>query len=192
IARDAGIDVQAPKVLYDVFSVVVHLAPADLVARIPTVMLPSDARDPSRRLARQGRELEVVRALHAAGFPVVAPSPLITEPKERDGHCMTFWPYVEQSGVEMGAEVMALTARLHAAMAGLSLPVPLPFLQFWHGMEEELSMLSDQPELLTPEELQRARSQFEALNPLLSSKDAFQKAFPQAGQIGRASCRESV
>src|SRR5690606_499648 len=96
IATDAGLDVQTPKVLYDMFSVVVHLAPADLVARIPTVLLPSDAQDPSRRLARQARELAVVRALHATGFPVVAPSPLITEPKERDGFCMTFWPYVEQ------------------------------------------------------------------------------------------------
>jgi len=180
IARDAGLDVQTPKVLYDMFSVVVHLAPADLVARIPTVLLPSDAQDPSRRLARQARELAVVRALHATGFPVVAPSPLITEPKERDGFCMTFWPYVEQTGAEIDAEVMALTARLHMAMADLKLPVTLPFLQFWDGIDEELRMLADQPELLTPDELQRARSQFDALNPLLSSRDAFEQAFPQA------------
>src|SRR5690606_38661987 len=124
---DAGIEVQTPKVLYDVLSVVVHLQPADLVARIPTVLLPSDAKDPSRRLARQARELAVVRALHAAGFPVVPPSTLIAEPKERDGFCMTFWPYVEQSGVEIGPEVMAFTAKLHAAMAELELPVSLPF-----------------------------------------------------------------
>jgi aminoglycoside phosphotransferase (APT) family kinase protein len=180
IAREARHEVHTPKVLYDMFSVVVHLAPADLVARIPTVLLPSDAQAPSRRLARQARELAVVRALHAAGFPVVPPSSLITEPKERDGFCMTFWPYVEQSGAEIDAEVMTLTAQLHAAMAKLELPVSLPFLQFWSGIEEELGMLADQPELLSPEELQRARDQFAALDPLLSSREAFQKAFPQA------------
>ncbi|WP_306044008.1 hypothetical protein [Nocardia cyriacigeorgica] len=38
VARDLGLTVTDPRVLHDLFSVVVHLAPAPVVARIPTVL----------------------------------------------------------------------------------------------------------------------------------------------------------
>ena len=38
--RQLGLEVREPRVLYDVFSVVVHLAPSPVVVRVPTVLPP--------------------------------------------------------------------------------------------------------------------------------------------------------
>jgi hypothetical protein len=88
--RELGLDVRQPVVLHDAFSVVVQLAPAPVVARVP-VVLPPGLR--GRRLAvRQQRELDAVAWLAARGVPVVPPSPLVPLlPVARDGCSMTFW-----------------------------------------------------------------------------------------------------
>ena len=83
--RDLGLDVTAPRVLYDAFSVVVHLAPAPVVARVPTVLPRTIVADPKAQATQQRRELAVAGWLAAQGHPVVPPSPLVPpEPVRRD------------------------------------------------------------------------------------------------------------
>ncbi|MGH3889467.1 MAG: aminoglycoside phosphotransferase family protein, partial [Pseudonocardiaceae bacterium] len=44
--RDLGLTVTDPRVLYDLFSVIVHLSPAPVVVRVPTVLPRTVAADP--------------------------------------------------------------------------------------------------------------------------------------------------
>ncbi|MGQ0716027.1 MAG: phosphotransferase family protein [Pseudonocardiales bacterium] len=95
--RDLGLTVTDPRVLYDVFSVVVHLLPAPVVVRVPAVLPRTVAADPDAQSAQQRCELAVAGWLADRGHPVVAPSPLVArEPVRRDGFSMTFWQFVEQ------------------------------------------------------------------------------------------------
>ena len=55
-ARDLGLTVTDPTVLYDAFSVVVHLKPAPVVARVP-LYLPDSLRE--TQTVRHQRELDV-------------------------------------------------------------------------------------------------------------------------------------
>ena len=84
--RDLGLAVTDPRVLYDVFSVIVHLSPAPAVVRAPTVLPRTVAADPDAQAAQQRAELAVAGWLADRGHPVVAPSPLVPrEPVRRDG-----------------------------------------------------------------------------------------------------------
>ena len=84
--RELGLTVTDPRVLYDVFSVVVHLSPAPVVVRVPTVLPRTVAADPEAQAAQQRSELAVAGWLADRGHPVVAPSPLVArEPVRRDG-----------------------------------------------------------------------------------------------------------
>ena len=74
--RDVGLTVAEPRVLYDVFSVVVHLAPAPVVVRVPTVL--------RGRTAQLGsvprlREAQVVGTRHRGGTPL-HPQAQLAEP----------------------------------------------------------------------------------------------------------------
>lgn len=55
--RDLGLSVDDPTPLYDVFSVVVHLAPVPVVVRVPTVLPRTVAADPQAQADQQRREL---------------------------------------------------------------------------------------------------------------------------------------
>ena len=74
---DVGLTVAEPRVLYDVFSVVVHLAPAPVVVvRVPTVL--------RGRTAQLGsvprlREAQVVGTRHRGGTPL-HPQAQLAEP----------------------------------------------------------------------------------------------------------------
>ena len=57
--RDLGLTVTEPRVLYDVFSVLVHLRPAPVVVRVPTVLPRTVAADPDSQAAQQRAELSV-------------------------------------------------------------------------------------------------------------------------------------
>ncbi|MGH3803608.1 MAG: aminoglycoside phosphotransferase family protein, partial [Pseudonocardiaceae bacterium] len=57
--RDLGLTVTDPRVLYDLFSVIVHLSPAPVVVRVPTVLPRTVAADPGAQAAQQRRELAV-------------------------------------------------------------------------------------------------------------------------------------
>src|SRR3954453_6388680 len=89
-ARDLGLKVTDPTVLYHAFSTVVNLKPSPVVARGP-MNLPDGLTDPEPAARRQQRELDVVTWLAAQGVPVVPPSPLGRgKPVERDGRSRPF------------------------------------------------------------------------------------------------------
>lgn len=175
--RDLGLAVRHGVVLHDVFSVVVHLQPEPVVARVP-VVLTSDAR-PEQQIMRQQRELDVAAWLHGEGVAVVPPSPLVPRsPVRREGFSMTFWELADLAPDHepyRGAD-MAYSAQLHAALAGY--PGELPFLgPFNEGLPEMLAAL-DTVDLLTVTEIDRAHAEFDDLREKLSDQAAFGAAFP--------------
>jgi hypothetical protein len=177
--RDLGLTVTDASVLHDLFSVVVHLAPAPVVARVPTV-LPHYA-DLDSQARRQQAELDVTRWLADQGTPVIPPSPLVPrEPVQRDGFSMTFWQFVEEDRDEEPDYVAnsESVADLHAAMRAY--PGRLSFLsaaepQF---ITESIALLEKRPDLVGPSELDRARREWQVLEPLVRSRPAFERAFP--------------
>jgi hypothetical protein len=177
--RDLGLTVTDPAVLHDLFSVVVHLAPAPVVARIP-VVLPPDA-DLDSLARRQQAELDVTRWLADQGTPVIPPSPLVPrEPVQRSGFSMTFWQFVEEDrGKEPDYVANSeIVADLHAAMRAY--PGRLSFLsaaepQF---VTSALARLDERADLLHPADLDRARREWQVLEPLVRSRAAFESTFP--------------
>ncbi|MFD7365299.1 phosphotransferase [Nocardiopsis alba] len=177
--RDLGLDVADAKVLYELFSVVVHLAPSPVVARIPVVLPGSTDLDSLAR--RQQEELDVSRWLADQGVPVTVPSPLVPrEPVRRDGFSMTFWAFVEEDRTAETDYVAnaATVPDLHAALR--SYPGSIPFLSSaepWF-VTEGLERLGERPDLIGREDLDRARREWRILEPLVSSREAFEKRFP--------------
>jgi aminoglycoside phosphotransferase (APT) family kinase protein len=179
-ARALGLTVSEPKVLHDMFSVVVQLTPAPVVARVPMV-LPRELSAAAQQ-ARQARELAVTSWLAQQAVPVVRPSPLVpAKPVQRDGFSMTFWELVDvraQAEADMLANTK-LVPRLHAALR--EYPGELPFLSpIATTVPSCLRYLEHHPELLAAEDLQRAQAEWRALEPILTSQRAFQAAFPHA------------
>ncbi|ASO21335.1 Phosphotransferase enzyme family protein [Actinoalloteichus hoggarensis] len=177
--RDLGLTVTDPVVLHDMFSVVVHLAPAPVVVRVP-VVLPRyvDAEFQSRR---QQDELDVVAWLAEQAVPVIPPSPLVPrEPVRWDGFSMTFWQLVAtDSGVVPDyVHNAGLVPDLHAALRDY--PGELPFLSAAEPrmVRDGLADLESRPDLLAPDDLDRARREWAVLEPLVSSRAAFEGAFP--------------
>ncbi|KFZ76571.1 aminoglycoside phosphotransferase [Amycolatopsis sp. MJM2582] len=178
--RDLGITVTEPEVLYDVFSVIVRLAPSPVVVRVPTVLPRTTT--PETQLTDQRRELAVATWLGEKGLPVVKPSPLVpAEPVQRDGFSMTFWELIEfVEDANLAVEYSAkLVAKLHATLRDY--PGELAFL---NGLDpfipDGLAQLEGRPDLLDAGDLVRARREWEVLRPLLESEEAFTKAFPNA------------
>lgn len=177
--RDLGLAVTDAKVLHDLFSVVVHLAPSPVVARIPTVLPRRDGLE--SLAARQQAELDVTQWLADQGVPVIPPSPLVPrEPVQQDGFSMTLWQYVaEDHHKEPDYEANCETvADLHAAMRAY--PGGLSFLsaaepQF---VTDSLAALKEHPDLVAATDLDRARREWQVLEPLVRSRTAFEKAFP--------------
>ncbi|RAV15135.1 aminoglycoside phosphotransferase family protein [Mycolicibacterium sp. GF69] len=177
---ELGLRVAEPRVLYDVFSVIVHLYPEPVVARVPTVLPPSYSTDPETQTAQQRCELAVAGWLADRGHPVVPPSPLVPrEPVRRDGFSMTFWQFVEQvPGAEPDMERrMARTAQLHAALRDYD-----GELDFWAPfgtyIPEGLAELERLPDLICAADLQRAQREWAVIAPVMTSRTAFESAFP--------------
>jgi hypothetical protein len=178
--NELGLHVQRATVLHDAFSVVVHLEPEPVVARIPVVLTGDTA--PEKQAARQQRELDVVAWLDRHGVPVVPPSPLVPRsPIRRDGFPMTFWERADVADDHepyRGVEI-SWSAKLHAALAGY--PVTLPFLApFNHGLPQMMAVL-DEVDILTPADIDRAHAEYETLRPIMSCRAAFETAFPGRG-----------
>ncbi|GAA3788505.1 phosphotransferase family protein [Streptomyces phyllanthi] len=177
--RELGLTVTDATVLYELFSVVVHLAPSPVVARIPTVLPPSA--DLGSQARRQQAELDVTRWLADQGTPVIAPSPLVPrEPVQRDGFSMTFWPFVEEDR-DKEPDYMANSesvADLHAAMRAY--PGRLSFLSAAEPrfITESLAVLEERADLIGPADLDHARREWQVLEPLVRSRTAFEAAFP--------------
>ncbi|CAJ1582953.1 phosphotransferase [[Mycobacterium] wendilense] len=182
--RSLGLTVTDPRVLHDVFSVVVHLAPAPVVVRVPTVLPPAYTRSPERQAAQQHSELSVAGWLADRGHPVVAPSPLVPrQPVRRDGFSMTFWQYAEElpNGEPDIVAGCAQTARLHAALrdyGGPGLGFWTPFNGF---IPAALAALDGQADLVDAADLARARQEWAVLRPVLESRSGFDAAFPGRG-----------
>ncbi|MGW7514424.1 phosphotransferase family protein [Streptomyces sp. NPDC054796] len=177
--RGLGLDVSAAKVLHDLFSVVVHLAPSPVVARIPTVLPHST--DLRTLTHRQQSELDVTQWLADQGTPVIPPSPLVPrEPVQRDGFSITFWQFVEEDRDKEPDYVAnaEIVADLHAAMRAY--PGPLSFLSAAepHFVTESLALLETRPDLLAPADLDRAHREWRVLEPLVRSRAAFEARFP--------------
>jgi hypothetical protein len=99
IARGHGVRCDAPVVLRDASNLLVHLAPAPVVARVMTVT--ATVRDADAWLAR---EVAIARHLVAAGAPVVAPSAEADPgPHGHDGFTVSFWTYVDEAGRQLDA-----------------------------------------------------------------------------------------
>ncbi len=181
--RALGLTVEQPRVLHDVFSVVVHLAPAPVVVRVPTVLPRAVAADLEGRSAQQRVELAVAAWLARQGFPVVPPSPLVPEaPVQREGFSMTFWRLVDalpEPVTDFGPGFQA-TAELHAALRDCPVEarwlVPLD-----SAIPDSLEQLDAAPLFLTREDLARARREWALLAPLATSPEAFSERFPGVG-----------
>ncbi|GAB2645065.1 phosphotransferase [Nocardia goodfellowii] len=177
--RELGLTVTDAAVLHDVFSVVVHLAPAPVVVRVPTVLPHSESLDSLAR--RQRDELDVSQWLAARGTPVIPPSPLVPrEPVRRDGFSMVFWQFVAEDR-EREPDYVAnaeSVADLHAALRDY--PGPLTFLSAADPrfVTEGLALLEQRPDLLDPADLDRARREWQRLEPLVRSRSVFEAAFP--------------
>ena len=134
VAAAHGVRAGEPRVLHDGVNVVVHLAPAPVVARIATLTTLLRP-DPSRPF---GREVAVAGALAAAGAAVVPPSDLLPPgPHVHDGLTLSFWRHVEVlPGAPGPAEVARALTDLHGVLAGLPatgtpLDTPLDDLAVW-------------------------------------------------------------
>ncbi|MGH3982651.1 MAG: aminoglycoside phosphotransferase family protein [Pseudonocardiaceae bacterium] len=180
--RGLGLAVTDPRVLSDVFSVIVHLSPAPVVVRVPTVLPRTVAADPDAQAAQQRSELAVAGWLADRGHPVVPPSPLVAqEPVRRDGFSMTFWQFVEQvtDADPDAGQRFTVTAHLHVALR--EYPAELAFLMpLDASIPDGLAQLEERLDLLDPADLDRARREWAALEPLVCSRTAFETAFPGA------------
>jgi hypothetical protein len=113
VARRHGLGVEQPAVLNDLFSVMVHLRPAPVVARVPTWV--------SRLRVPVGdwldREIAVTTYLSDQGLPVVTPSQeLPPGPHHHDGFAISFWTYLEPD-----PELLARCTELRALQVALCL-----------------------------------------------------------------------
>ncbi|KJK44344.1 aminoglycoside phosphotransferase [Lentzea aerocolonigenes] len=177
--RDLGLDVTEGKVLYELFSVVVHLVPSPVVARVPTVL--PHTTTPADLARRQQQELDVAQWLHEQGTPVIPPSPLVPrEPVQWDGFSMTFWPFTEEDEDSVPDYVRnsELTADLHKALQAY--PGKLDFLSSAEPrfVREGLELLESRPDLVDPADVARAKREWLVLEPLVSDETEFLKAFP--------------
>jgi Ser/Thr protein kinase RdoA (MazF antagonist) len=116
VARAHGLRVDEPRLLGNGMNVIVHLAPAPVVARIAAATAVVRPR-PEDHLAR-----DVAVAAHAAakGAPVVAPSgELPPGPHLARGRVLSFWEYVEHDASFRPrlATVAATLKVLHDALA---------------------------------------------------------------------------
>ncbi|MEV1172807.1 aminoglycoside phosphotransferase family protein [Nonomuraea sp. NPDC049784] len=167
LAEEHGVQVRDPVILNDSFNLRIHLRPAPVVARVPTVTALGRAR-PADALRR---ELDVVSYLHGQGVPVVPPSDLLPAgPHLRDGVAVSFWTHVEHDpGHQMSPEVAGRAlAELHEALRGF--PGGLPYLG--PVLDEPLRLLELLDGEVPPDVLARLRDAHAALAGRLAGRSA--------------------
>ena len=163
-AAGAGVRCAAPRVLSDGVNVVVHLAPAPVVARVATLTteLRPDATVPF------AREVALAGALAAAGAAVVPPSPLVPPgPHVRDGWVLSFWQYVEvlpdrPGPADVARALVDLQAHLGAVPPPAGEPLDRPLLDL-------AAFAADGGRWgATPAQCERLRARLDALRPRLA------------------------
>lgn len=163
VARDHGVRCTEPRVLSDGYSVVVHLEPSPVVARVPTLYRRIRPGSEWRR-----REVEVVTYLEERNAPVV---PLSDElplgPHERDGYAITFWRHVRSSGADVTEHDLApALGELHRLLRGY--PGPLPVLAGpAHDIPRCLEALSVDPGPLLPGQVELLSGVHHRLRPVI-------------------------
>jgi hypothetical protein len=115
VAAEQGLRLAEPKILRDRGNLLVHLAPAPVVARVATLI-------GTRRVGEDWlrREVAVAGFLARAGAPVVAPSAEIDPgPHTHEGISLSFWDYVEETRAPLDAGEAGRRLRLcHELLAG--------------------------------------------------------------------------
>jgi hypothetical protein len=147
VAAEHGLRVEEARLLHDGVNVVLHLAPAPVVARVAT--LTTLLRDGDRSFTR---EVQLAGALTRAGAAVIPPSELLPPgPHTHEGLTLSFWRYVEVLPERPTPQIAGRTlADLHAVLAGVepgwagrTLDTPLDDLALFAGRGAGLG--ADQP-----------------------------------------------
>lgn len=170
VAREQGLAVREPTVLADLFSVMVHLRPAPVVARVPTWVRRLRASIPDWLR----REIAVTTYLSGQGAPVVTPSlELPPGPHERDGFTVSFWTYLEPDPDRepAAADCAAMLADLHPVLRGYPgelapLGASVVDLPRWLG---SLDVAGD---ALSAADVARLHAAAERLRPVLDARGA--------------------
>jgi hypothetical protein len=137
VAAKEGLRSADPGILRDRGNLLVHLAPAPVVARVATLTGTRRMGDGWLR-----REVAVAGFLARAGAPVVAPSAEVDPgPHTHDGISLSFWDYVEEVGAPLDAAEAGRRLRVcHEALAGYEGELePLGTLVEAEGWLEELA-----------------------------------------------------
>jgi hypothetical protein len=115
VAAERGMRFAEPKILRDRGNLLVHLAPAPVVARVATLTGTRRVGDGWLR-----REVAVAGFLARAGAPVVAPSTEIDPgPHTHEGISLSFWDYVEETAAPLDAAEAGRRLRVcHELLAG--------------------------------------------------------------------------
>ncbi|MDT0447009.1 phosphotransferase [Streptomyces johnsoniae] len=184
--RELGLRPKDPRVLYDVFNVLVHLAPEPVVVRVPSLVLSSA----EEQGVKQRRELAVAGWLADTGAPVVRPSPLVPrEPVVCEGTSMTCWEFVDEK-YRLTVEEMAATgperlagrfaegagwaAGLHERLAAYPGADDLPMLTpLVPGTGTMLAELRKRPQFLTAADLDRAAAEYAAAEDFVADPAAY-------------------
>jgi hypothetical protein len=170
LAREHGLRVEEPTVVNDLFSVMVHLRPAPVVARVPTWI--TRLRTPVTDWL--AREIAVTTFLSEQGAPVVAPSrELLPGPHAHDGFVISFWTYLQPDPdrAATAADCSAMLVDLHAALQ--LYPGELPLLaSAVIDLPRWLGALDLAADVLTDADVGTLHAAAERLGPFLEAPDA--------------------
>lgn len=162
IAGSHGLRVNEPVVLNDLFSLMLWLRPAPVVARVSA---PFRLRGPLVETLQ--RELDVCSYLAGRGAPVVAPSPeLPAGPYERDGFAVSFWTHLEADPdrAVTPADCSSMLVDLHAELRGYAGTLPdLCAIEF--AVAD--AVLADAGEVLSSADRERVRTSVAELRSLV-------------------------
>jgi hypothetical protein len=129
VAGQHGLRNLSPRLLKDGSNAMVHLAPAPVVARVPSTS--AWLRQPSEKWLR--RDLDLATWLFTQGAAVVPPSQELppgphVSSEETGSSAMTFWTFIDHDNVQPVAdeEAAAALSQLHHVMRDY--PGELPFL----------------------------------------------------------------
>jgi hypothetical protein len=120
VAREHGLPVERAEVVRDLTNVLVHLAPAPVVARVPLTL--------ARLRGREwfGEEIRLATFLARAAAPIAPPSDIVDPgPHERGGFHVSFWRWVDHDRERLDAAAAGRALRdLHAGLESYDGPLP--------------------------------------------------------------------
>jgi hypothetical protein len=169
-ARANGLRVDEPVVLADLFSLMVHLRPAPVVARVATAM--PKLRSPIEDWLR--RELDVTTFLAAEGAPVVTPSQeLPPGPHVAGGFAVSFWTYLEPDPdrTPTAADCAAMLTDLHSVLRRYPGRLPDVCADVISGA---MALLDDAGDVLSAAEVDLLHASADALAPFLAAGGTWQ------------------